>query len=94
MVRLRRARADQGAARFNAAGRSRSIHMAQSGGEPHDSKHDCAEEATDHDLEMRGAACGVHGVAHRTPPPMQARAVWNLAARQGDLPPDAAPRDG
>ena len=23
--------------------------------------------AQDHDFEMRGAACGVHGVAHRTP---------------------------
>src|SRR6516225_1651251 len=28
----------------------------------------------DHDLEMRGAARGVHGMAHRTPPLTQARA--------------------
>jgi hypothetical protein len=64
---LRRPGADHEAARFNAAGRSRSIHLAHSGGEPHQRKDDCANEAQDHDFEMRGAACGVHGVAHRTP---------------------------
>jgi hypothetical protein len=80
MVRLRRARADQGAARFNAAGRPRSIHMAQSGGEPHDSKHDCAEEATDRTLR-----CVVRPAVHMEW--LIARPLLCRPARSGSSPP-------
>src|SRR6516225_10382776 len=46
--------------------RSRSGHLAHSGREAHHRKNDGANEAQDHDLEMRGAAGAVRGGAHRT----------------------------
>ena len=42
------------------------FHVAHSRRESQEGKHNCAEEAKDHDLEMRGAARGIHRVAHCT----------------------------